>query len=549
LRMRALRRLCAAAAVLLAPACAYVEAPTGGPVDSIAPRLVATRPDTAAVLAGWTGPAVFVFDEGLSEQGVDQAVTLSPRRGPVAVDKEGDEIRVRPRRGWEPGLIYQIEVAPGLRDRFNNVIPTISRLVFSTGPAIPDTRAAGAVTDRIRGEPSAQARVDAMRLADSLTYSTLADSAGRYAFAQVPEGEYRVIGYRDTNRNLRVDAYEQRDTVLVTLVAGEAPVADLALVPNDTTPPVAGSARMTEGWVEVRFDDFLDPDQEVALTQVTLTGPDSAVVTLAEVRVGPPPAAPDTAGAAADSTPAIQPGRLARPGRPAAADTAGADTAGADTMPPPPPLPSQSLFARPAAPLVPDTIYTVRVEGVRNVNGLVGGGEAPLRTPEPPPPPPPADSIAKPPADSAAGADSAAVPPDSVVADSVTVDSVGVDSAGTGPVRADPVAVDPVVADSAGVDSAGAGPARTDTAAVDSLAADSAAPPAPPPALRRAPETPRAPPGSVPEGRADERPSAVPGARNSGARDRIARREGAAVRADPAGSSSPVAGSMQFEAV
>src|SRR5688500_7748018 len=99
--MRALRRLCAAAAVLVAPACAHVEAPTGGPVDSIAPMLMTTRPDTNAVATGLRGPAVFVFSEGLSEEGVDEAVTLSPRRGPVAVDKEGDEIRVQPRRGWE----------------------------------------------------------------------------------------------------------------------------------------------------------------------------------------------------------------------------------------------------------------------------------------------------------------------------------------------------------------------------------------------------------------------------------------------------------------
>jgi hypothetical protein len=415
--MPSLRALAAAAAILLAPACAHVEAPTGGPMDSIAPMLLSTRPDTNAVLQGWTGPVVFVFDEGLSEAGVDEAVTLSPRRGPVAVDKEGDEIRVRPRRGWEPGLIYQVEVAPGLKDRFNNVIREPIRLVFSTGPAIPDTRATGLVLDRVTGSPSVQARVDAMRIADSLLYSTVADSAGRYTLRQVPEGDYRVIAYRDANRNFRVDAFEQRDTALVTLAAGQTPVADLALLPNDTTGPVAGSARITDGWIEIRFDDFLDPDQTVSPEQVTVTGPDGAAVALSEVRIGPPPAARDTGDAAADSAagPAAPtrpaPGqRPAGPGQPQAVDTADADTT------PRGPLPSQSLFARPAAELLPDTIYTVRVRDVRNVNGLVGGGEAPLRTPRPAPPsadsaaaapagprPTPTDTLGPPaPADSAA---------------------------------------------------------------------------------------------------------------------------------------------------
>jgi hypothetical protein len=370
---------------------------------------------------------------------VDEAVTLSPRRGPVAVDKEGDEIRVQPRRGWEPGIIYQVEIAPGIKDRFNNAVRDRIRLVFTTGPAIPDTRATGVVIDRVRGEPSVDARVDAIRLADSLVYSTVADSAGRYAFAQVPEGDYRLIGYRDANRNFRVDGFEQRDTALVTLVAGQSPATDLALLPNDTTGPVVGSARMAGEWIEVRFDDYLDPDQAVGPEQVTVIGPDSAAVAISDVRVGPPPAARDTAGA--DSAPTPQ-----QPALPAA------DTAGADTTPPRGPLPSQSLFARPAAPLLPDTIYTVRVSGVRNVNGLAGGGEAPLRTPEPPPP---------------------------------------------------PAARDTAAADSAGAD---------EEAVEEPVPADSAAPPAPPPATRRAPLAPAGstPAGTVPGRRTDARPVIVP---------------------------------------
>lgn len=444
--MRAmLRRACMAAAVLLSAACAHIEAPTGGPVDSIAPVLVGTRPDTNAVLNGWTGPAIFVFDEGLSEKGVEEAVTLSPRRGPVAVDKEGDEIRVQPRRGWQPGTIYHIEVAPGLQDRFNNTIRTRTRLVFSTGPAIPDTRAAGTVVDRITGEASAQARVDAIRLADSLVYSTVVDSLGRYTFGQVPEGEYRVIAYRDANRNFRVDAFEQRDTALLTFVSGQTPTAEFALLPNDTTAPVAGSARITEGWIEIRFDDYLDPDQTLTPEQVSLVGPEGAVA-IAELRVGPPPAARDTGDAAAgDTTPAARPAP-----RPAGRDTARADTAAADSARPRGPLPAQALFARPATALLPDTIYTVRVRDVRNVNGLVGGGEVPLRTPEPPPPP-----------------------------------------------RAEPAAADTAAADTADAD-------------VDAVPADSAAPPVTPPAARRAQDVPR--PGSprVPGRRADAQAASAP---------------------------------------
>ncbi|HEX2077673.1 MAG TPA: Ig-like domain-containing protein [Longimicrobium sp.] len=397
-----IRRLALASAVAalawamsLAPGCAHVEAPPGGAADSVAPVLLSTRPDTMAMLQGWVGPVVLEFDEALSEEGLQEAVTVSPRLGPVSVGLDGREIRVKPRRGWRPGIIYQVEVAAGLQDRFSNRRTEPVRLVFSTGPAIPDTRAGGVVTDRLTGQPSTEARVDAVRLADSLIYSTRTDSTGGFVFRQIPEGEYRLRAYRDNNRNQRPDPFEPRDSATVTLAVGQAPTAQLAVLLPDTTPPAVRSARMANGWVEVRFDDYLDPEQPLSVDQVLLIGPDGAAVPLREVRIGVPAEARDTGVTAADSTRAGQPAR---------------DTAGADTARPRGPLPSQSLSAQPAAELIPDTIYTVRVRDVRNVNGLVGGGEAPLRPPRPEPPP-------RQPA------------PDSVPADSAAVDSVAADSA------------------------------------------------------------------------------------------------------------------------
>lgn len=384
-------RIARAAVLLGLAACANVQAPPGGPEDKQAPRLLATRPDTNAALQGWTGPVVFVFDEELTEQGVEDAVSLSPVRGRVAVDKEGDQIVIRSRAGWERGQIYQAEVAAGIKDRFGNARTEPIRLVFSTGPAIPDTRASGAVVERTTGNPGQQTRVDAVRLRDSLTYTTRTDSAGRFEFRQVPEGEYRVIAYRDANRNGRPDPFEARDTARLTFAAGQAPAARLATLLPDTTPPVVRSATMTQGWVEVRTDDYLDPEQPLSAAQVAVVGPDSVPVPIAEVRVGAPPALRDTADAAdADSAaPASQPGAARQPPR--------ADSAGAAAAEPRGPLPAQALFVRPASPLRPDTVYIVRVTAVRNINGLVGGGQARLRTPKAAPAAPPrveADSAA-----------------------------------------------------------------------------------------------------------------------------------------------------------
>jgi len=75
------------------------------------------------------------------------------------------------------------------------------------------------------------------------------------------------------------------------------------------------------------------------------------------------------------------------------------------------PVPSQSLFVRTAAPLAADAQYTVVVTGVRNLVGLVGGGETQLKTPKAAPPPAAPQPAAPAPADSGRGRAPAPRPP------------------------------------------------------------------------------------------------------------------------------------------
>jgi hypothetical protein len=347
-----------AAGFALAAGCAHSDFPPGGPVPETPPQLVSIRPDTMAILPGFRGPVVFAFDATIAEQGVEEAVTVSPRTSPFTVDRRGNEIRVGLRRGWEPGRVYHVEVGPGIADRFQNRRTEPIRLVFSTGPEIPETRATGVVTDRITGQPVVGGRVEAILQPDSLVYAVRTDSAGRFEVRHVPEGPYLVRAFVDADRDRALGPLEARDTARVAIRTDTVPALRLVLLPHDTTPPVAGTAAYADGWVEVRFDDHLDPDQPLSPAQVTLVGPDGRAVPIEEVRIG-------------------------APAREAEAEAA------QDTVPRGP-LPSRSLFARPAGALLPDAIYTVAVTGVRNVNGLVGGGEAPLRSPRPAPEPPPA---------------------------------------------------------------------------------------------------------------------------------------------------------------
>ena len=344
------------------------------------PELLEVRPESLAVLPGGTEePVVFVFDERISEQGVEDAVMVSPRTSPVQVDHSRNRIRVSLRGGWEAGQIYQIEVRPELQDLWNNRLTEPLTVVFSTGPPIPDTRLAGTVEDRITGQPEMGVRVEAIRTADSLVYATATDSVGFFSLSRIPTGEYRVRAYQDASRDRALDPFEPRDTAAVAVTGDDSARVELAILAPDSTAPVLTAAELADSMtVHLTFDDYLDPTQRRSPSQFAVLGPDGGVVPIARAAVGelalrdtvapidsvlPPP--PDTAAVPPS------PAEMARPGQQQGA---------------PEPLPSQRVIIELAAPLPPDTEYRVTARDVRNLVGLAGGGDASFTTPAEPSP-------------------------------------------------------------------------------------------------------------------------------------------------------------------
>lgn len=372
--------------LLGAAGCAHIEPPSGGPEDRVAPTVLLTRPDTLAVVPNWRGAVSIVFSERISELLIEDAVMVSPRTSSVEVSHHGEEIKVDLRQGWQPGYIYHVGIRPIIHDLFGNRIARPVDLVFSTGPEIPNTVKAGVVVDRITARPDTSARVEAIRRADSLVYATRVDSAGRFEFSRIPAGDYLLRAYRDLNRNRALDPFEASDTTSASIAVGDTSRADLSIVLPDSTAPRASSATLTAvSRVEVKFDDYLDPIQEIPPARVTLLAPDSTAIPVAGVRVGSGPAPGDTAGRAAAARPAA-PGGV--PPLVAAPQPAG----------PVGPVPAQTLtLDLPAdVQLAPETRYRIRIVGVRNVVGLSGDVEVVFDTPAPPPPPPPAPPAATP---------------------------------------------------------------------------------------------------------------------------------------------------------
>jgi hypothetical protein len=353
LRPRAARAAAAwavAGSAAVGGGCAHVEAPPGGPVDSIPPALVRVVPAPLTVDPAFRGPVRFEFDERISERDVERSVLLAPAPGGVKVSKSGRAIEAEPRRGFRPGKIYHATLLPGVRDLFGNRTREPVELVFSTGPAIPDNALWGRVTDRVTGRRVRDVRVEA-RGGEGLVYVALSDSAGLYRLARIPEGAYRVVAFDDANQNLARDPYEQADSADVEIGAADTLRLDFRIVEPDTTPPALARAELADSvTVRLVFDDWLDPEWPA----------DSAVADLVRERDG-------------ESVPVagVRHGFAFERARRAA------EGAAPDTTPAPAPLPRRELYLLLEAPLAPGT-YEARVARIRNLAGLAGGGRAAL---------------------------------------------------------------------------------------------------------------------------------------------------------------------------
>lgn len=364
-----------------------MEPPPGGPLDVVAPLLLATRPESLEVLPQFDGAVEFQFDETVSEGGrpnygfgdgdLEKLVMLSPSDSDAVpvVRWRRHRITVRPREGWQPNRAYRVELQSGVNDLRNNRTEESAVVTFTTGSEIPTHELRGSVVDWTTNRPIPRALIEATLLPDSLTYRTLADSVGDFTFGPLPDGAYLVRGVIDQNRNRQLDRRELYDTVRVARGVGD--VGDLWAFRHDTLGPRIEAASQNDSLsILVTFTQELMPGQQVPLDSVTVRrASDSTVIIVSAImiperydtlyRTTAPP--PDSV--AADST---QPPPAAQEQQPNVVIR----------TPPPsrlaprtsrPPL-DKKLVLRLTEPLRAGEVYLVDMAGVRNPNGASGGG-------------------------------------------------------------------------------------------------------------------------------------------------------------------------------
>lgn len=280
---RRLLGLAALGAAGYAAACANPSVPPGGRPDESAPLVLSVTPGNNSVSSKAKSVEV-KFDEVISEtprgvQNLSDLVFISPKSGKPNVDWGRTRITIRPAKGWKPNTVYSVQIKQGIVDLRGNALDSAIRVVFSTGPTIPDTRVEGAVFDWGAARGMSGAVVEAIA-EDSTTYQAVADTAGRYSLRNLPVGPYLLRAYGDKNTNRELDPLELWDSVRVTVVQSTA--AEFYAFQHDTVGlRISDIALQDSGrTIKVGFDKPFSPIQQFTLNSVRVLGADSQPVAL-----------------------------------------------------------------------------------------------------------------------------------------------------------------------------------------------------------------------------------------------------------------------------
>jgi hypothetical protein len=193
-----------ASKILVLTGCANIIPPTGGPRDSIPPRLISVVPKDSSMNFK-TNQIVFSFDEYVELKEIRENLVVSPvpKTDPI-VDSKLRTITVRLKDTLEPNTTYSLNFGKAIRDvNEGNILKNFS-YVFSTGSYLDSLQLSGNVVLAASGKTDSTLIVMLHRnLQDSAVaterprYFTRLDSGGNFNFRNLAQGVYALYALKD----------------------------------------------------------------------------------------------------------------------------------------------------------------------------------------------------------------------------------------------------------------------------------------------------------------------------------------------------------------
>ena len=259
--------------------CATISSPTGGPVDSTPPSLVAALPADGSTNVTETTLRL-AFSERISAASAPRAVRVVPQSGaPPRVRVRGDELEIR-FDSLREETTYVVTVGTDLSDERNVKLASPITVAFATGDQIDQGAIAGVVRSPTTGRGVGGLVVlaygsETPDLTAPADYRTEVGSDGAFRLSYLRPDSFLVFALEDRNRNGLADAGERYAAPVAPRTASvsaadstaSVPQLDLWVTAQDTVPPEPRRVRTIS---DRRFAVRLD--EPVALLRPQLDG-------------------------------------------------------------------------------------------------------------------------------------------------------------------------------------------------------------------------------------------------------------------------------------
>ena len=212
-------------------------------MDKEPPRILSHYPESDALEVVRDTEVEIVFSESMNREQTEAALFTSPA-GPLQLSWRGPRLRIAMPLAEE--RTYVLTVGTGARDLRGNALTESFTLAFATGSQLDQGLVRGWVYQD--HQPVSGAHVWAYDLGtfsgevglDEPSYRTQSGADGSYEFARLAPGHYRVLAFRDANRNTLPDADEWLALPASSVEVGEEEVmaGDLVLVRRQMSAPI-----------------------------------------------------------------------------------------------------------------------------------------------------------------------------------------------------------------------------------------------------------------------------------------------------------------------
>lgn len=214
--------------------CAQIGAPTGGPKDTIPPRLISSTPQINST--SFTGNKItLTFNEYIEVKDVQNNVLVSPyQKTTPVIEYKLKTVTVRLKDSLLPNTTYSIDFGNAIVDNNEGNPLKNFTYVFSTGKRIDSLNLSGKVILAETGGTDSTMIALLYRNADDSAvrkrkpdYIARIDGEGRFRFSYLPGGSYRVYALKDGDGsktyNSKVETFAFAD-LPVTVSASTTPV-------------------------------------------------------------------------------------------------------------------------------------------------------------------------------------------------------------------------------------------------------------------------------------------------------------------------------------